>query len=238
MTSALMLASAGMALGSSNRSYSGSPTAVPSSLDFGQQKIGTTGSSQSVVVTVRCAGLDGTNMLTCSPPQTVYPMSIHASGDFIANAPNCPPVLVANNPYLYSSCVINVSFRPQRTGLRTGTLTTGSNPGSPTVSLSGTGVPTTSKKCKSKLSTILGTTGADQIAGTPGRDVINALGGNDKVSGLGGKDLICGGSGKDKLKGGPGKDTLLGQGGNDILKGGGANDKCKGGKGKDTLVSC
>jgi hypothetical protein len=92
--------------------------------------------------------------------------------------------------------------------------------------------------CKGKPSTILGTTGADQIVGTAGPDVIAALSGNDKISGLGSKDLICGGAGKDRLKGGPGKDTLLGQGGNDILKGGGANDLCKGGKGKDALSSC
>jgi hypothetical protein len=149
---ALLLASAGVALGSAGvRSYSGPPTAVPSSLDFGKQTVGTTsGSSQSVVVTVPCAGLDGTNMLTCSPPQTSYPMSIHASGDFTTYAPNCPPVLTANNPYLYSSCVINVGFKPEKTGLREGTLTTGANPGSPTVALSGKGLASASKKCTKK----------------------------------------------------------------------------------------
>jgi hypothetical protein len=129
---------------------SGPPTAVPSHLSYGEVTVGSESSPQSVVVTLPCPGLDGTSMTTCNPPSTTYPMAVKATGDFRAEAPNCPPALVADNPAVPVSCVINVFFKPTKKGKRTGTLRTGSNPGSPEVFLEGKGVKAKKKSCKQK----------------------------------------------------------------------------------------
>ena len=137
----------------------------------------------------------------------------------------------------------------------------GSDTGTVTVNVqaapgAGTGPGAQPVLCAGKVSTIVGTAGADKIAGTPRADVISSLGGNDKVKAGGGKDVVCGGggkdtlfgqagkdklfgqAGKDKLNGGGGKDKLVGGGGKDKLNGGGARDVCKGGKGQDTASGC
>jgi hypothetical protein len=139
---------------------SGPPSAIPTSLSFGSVTVNTPSSPQSVVVTLPCPGLDGTSMETCDPPSTTFPMAINASGDFKTYAPACPSALVASNPAVPVSCVINVTFKPTKTGKRTGLLSTGSNPGSPQVFLEGKGVKKTTncskkskkqkKKCKKK----------------------------------------------------------------------------------------
>jgi hypothetical protein len=103
-----------------------------------------------VVVTVPCPALGGTDHTVCVPESTSYPMSIKATGDYIADGRNCPPVLVAANPAVPVSCVINVTFKPRKTGKRTGTLTTGANPGSPEVFLEGKGIEGKVTKCKKK----------------------------------------------------------------------------------------
>ena len=97
---------------------SGPPTASQSSLSFGTT-VGLRSSPQSVVVTLPCPALGGTDHTVCVPDSTSYPMSIKATGDFIANGANCPPVLVAN-PAVPVSCAINVSFKPKKTGKRPG----------------------------------------------------------------------------------------------------------------------
>jgi Tol biopolymer transport system component len=89
--------------------------------------------------------------------------------------------------------------------------------------------------CRGKVSTIVGTGGADTITGTPRADVISSLGGNDRVKAAGRNDLICGGRGKDTLNGNNGNDKLYGQQGKDTLKGGPGKDTLKGGPGKDKL---
>jgi hypothetical protein len=129
---------------------SGPPTASKSSMSFGKSPIGLRSSPQSVVVTLPCPALGGTDHTVCVPDSTSYPMSIKATGDYIADGKNCPPVLVAANPAVPVSCVINVTFKPKKTGKRTGTLTTGANPGSPEVFLQGKGVKQKPKKHKKK----------------------------------------------------------------------------------------
>jgi hypothetical protein len=129
---------------------SGPPTASKSSLSFGNSTIGLLSSPQSVVVTLPCPALGGTDHTVCVPDSTSYPMSIKATGDYIAAGNNCPPVLVAANPAVPVSCVINVFFKPKKTGKRTGTLTTGANPGSPEVFLEGKGVKGKVTTCKKK----------------------------------------------------------------------------------------
>jgi Ca2+-binding RTX toxin-like protein len=90
--------------------------------------------------------------------------------------------------------------------------------------------------CDGQISTIVGSTGADDLVGNPGKDVITGLGGNDTIEGRGGGDVICGGDGGDTLIGGVGKDLLVGAAGADTLRVGGGNDTAFGGTGDDTLV--
>jgi hypothetical protein len=144
-TVALVVAAAGTAFAFT----SGPPTASRSSMSFGTWTVGLRSSPESVVVTVPCPALGGTDHTVCVPESTSYPMSIKATGDYIADGRNCPPVLVAANPAVPVSCVINVFFKPSKTGKRTGMLTTGANPGSPEVFLEGTGVKQ-KKSCKKK----------------------------------------------------------------------------------------
>jgi len=129
---------------------SGPPTALPSQLSFGSVTVGHPSSSQSVVVTVPCPALGGTSKTECSPPSTTYPITAKATADFKVNSANCPPALVADNPAVPVSCVINVFFKPTKTGKRTGLLSTGSNPGSPEVFLEGKGVKAKKKSCQQK----------------------------------------------------------------------------------------
>lgn len=74
----------------------------------------------------------------------------------------------------------------------------------------------TTRTCRGRPATIVGTGGKDRIRGTGKADVIVALGGNDVVKGRGGRDVICGGGGKDKLLGGAGRDVLVGGPGKDV----------------------
>jgi len=101
----------------------GTVTLSPSSLNFGNQTVGTTSSPQAVT-------------LTNSQSVSLSITSITTSGDY-AQTNNCGTSLAAN-----SSCTINVTFTPTTSGTRTGTLTVNDNgPGNPhTASLTGTGV--------------------------------------------------------------------------------------------------
>ncbi len=86
-----------------------------------------------------------------------------------------------------------------------------------------------------KLSTIVGTSGADRLVGTPGRDLVIGGPGNDVLRGNEGADLLCGGPGDDMLSGGRGDDRLRGGEGSDRLFGRAGADHLSGGAGMDVL---
>lgn len=89
--------------------------------------------------------------------------------------------------------------------------------------------------CNGVPTTIVGTSGSDDIEGTAGADVIASLGGDDKVRGRGGNDTICGGGGNDDLGGDSGNDTIFGNSGNDKIRGESGNDRLNGGSGNDNI---
>jgi len=99
-------------------------TVAPASLTFSSQNVGTTSSSQSVVVSNT-----GSNSMTIS--------SIEAGGDF-AETDTCTTAPVAAS----ATCTIHVTFSPTAAGSRSGTLTISDNAqGNPhTVTLGGTGL--------------------------------------------------------------------------------------------------
>jgi Ca2+-binding RTX toxin-like protein len=88
----------------------------------------------------------------------------------------------------------------------------------------------------SRVSTTLGTTGADTLTGTAGPDFIMGLAGDDNLSGGNGDDKVFGNAGNDTLNGGAGNDVLSGGAGNDTLLGGDGADRLYGGPGSDTLT--
>lgn len=100
-----------------------SATLSPSSLGFGSVLVGSTSAAQTV-------------SLSNPGPQSLLISGISVSGDF-AQTSNCPASLGPG-----TSCLINVTFSPAASGLRTGALVVSSNsiPATPVVSLSGTGL--------------------------------------------------------------------------------------------------
>lgn len=60
-----------------------------------------------------------------------------------------------------------------------------------------------------RLSTIIGTPGADTISGNQNDNLIQGLSGDDYLSGQGGMDVLAGGRGNDRLFGGDGDDTYV-----------------------------
>ena len=96
-----------------------------SSLDFGQQVVGTASQPKTISVTNT-----GTTDLTVR--------DVTAAGDFAADATGCTAQPVPPG----QACAINVTFSPTATGSRSGTLTITSNAASSpdTVTLTGTGV--------------------------------------------------------------------------------------------------
>jgi hypothetical protein len=113
----------------------GSATLSPTSLNFGNQTVGTPSSSQQLTLTNNQSA-----SLTIS--------GITASGDY-AQTNNCGGSVPANG-----TCTVNVVFTPTTTGTRTGTLTvTDNGPGSPqTASLTGVGVQSSSSCVTGTLS--------------------------------------------------------------------------------------
>jgi len=98
--------------------------------------------------------------------------------------------------------------------------------------------------CAGRITTVVGTGGADILVGTPGDDVVVGRGGDDLIIGRAGDDVICGGGGDDSVWGGPGADAIFGQAGQDLLSGGdgmdhvygeGGDDRLGGGEGDDSL---
>ena len=121
--------------------YVTTATVVPSSLNFSTQAVGTTSSSQPVVVTDT-----GANPITIS--------AVTASGDF-TETDDCVTAKfkAAAKPAVSGSCTINVTFTPTAAGSRSGTLTINDNAqGNPhTVALSGTGLAATAQLSASSL---------------------------------------------------------------------------------------
>jgi hypothetical protein len=105
---------------SSSQPPTGSLSADPSTVDFGQQNVGTTSAARQV--TVRNTG---------SAP--VAFSGVAATGDF-AQTNTCPATLAAG-----ATCTASVTFRPTAAGARTGALTVNSNANPLTVGLTGTG---------------------------------------------------------------------------------------------------
>ncbi|PYU92881.1 MAG: hypothetical protein DMG25_10945, partial [Acidobacteria bacterium] len=95
----------------------------PAALNFGDQKVGTTGATQKVT-------------LSNIGNQTLTLSGFDVTGDF-SQTDNCPATLVPA-----ASCSLSVSFRPTQPGFRAGTITASSSTapgGNQTVSLGGTG---------------------------------------------------------------------------------------------------
>jgi hypothetical protein len=103
----------------------GSVTLAPSSLNFGNQNVGTTSAQQMLT-------------LTNSQSTALTGISLSITGtnasDF-AETDNCGTTVAAN-----SSCTINVTFTPAAAGSRTATFTATDSAGTQTAGLSGTGV--------------------------------------------------------------------------------------------------
>ena len=124
----------------------GSVTLTPSTVNFGNQGVGTTSGAQPVTLfngngtalTGISVGLTGTN-----------------AGDF-AQSNNCGTTVAAN-----SSCTINVTFTPTVAGSRAATLTVTDSAGTQSSSLTGTGTdataPTTQITSPTNGATVSGT---------------------------------------------------------------------------------
>lgn len=97
----------------------------------------------------------------------------------------------------------------------------------------------------SKMRSIDGKDGDDEIRGHKGKDKLKGGEGNDHIKGEKGDDYLAGDAGNDQLFGGVGNDTIVGGVGNDTiygaqgkdsLNGGEGNDLLDGGQGKDVLL--
>jgi hypothetical protein len=102
-----------------------SVTLSPASLNFGNQNVGTTSSSQPLTL--------ANNQTSALTGVSVSITGTNAS-DF-AETDNCGTSVAAN-----SSCTINVTFTPSASGARSATLTVTDSAGTQTSTLSGTGV--------------------------------------------------------------------------------------------------
>jgi hypothetical protein len=116
-------------------------TITPTSVDYGNRQLGTSGPAQAFTLKVRCTLVI---FPTTKCLQDTFSPSISTSGQF-AQTNNCPATLtgLATKPGVdpelgAQTCTINVTFTPTSTGPIPGTLSTGS--GGPTAALSGNGV--------------------------------------------------------------------------------------------------
>ncbi|HEY3476162.1 MAG TPA: putative Ig domain-containing protein [Anaerolineales bacterium] len=75
-----------------------------------------------------------------------------------------------------------------------------------------------------RISTFIGTSGADMLFGNHNDNLLQGLNGDDFLSGQDGSDVLEGGQGNDRLFGDVGNDTLSGGEGSDTLSGGIGSD--------------
>ncbi|MDX3534529.1 calcium-binding protein [Streptomyces sp. MB09-01] len=151
---------------------------------------------------------------------------------------------------------VQVVAEPRATGTLSDTATAGSAQTDPVPANNTATAASTVDNARG--CTIIGTSGADNLAGGFGNDVICALSGNDVIRAGYGNDTVHGGPGNDNadggfgndvLGGGPGTDTLTGSygddrldtvdtvSGNDTANGGPGTDACTTDPG-DTRLSC
>jgi len=97
-------------------------TATPTTLPFGNQRVGTTSAGQDVTLTNKGSSL-------------IYISNITASGDFAASSTTCGSTLASGG-----KCTVSVTFSPGAVGAFSGTLTVSASAPVPTVGLTGTGV--------------------------------------------------------------------------------------------------
>jgi hypothetical protein len=103
----------------------GSVTLAPSSVNFGNQNVGTTSAQQTLTLSnSQSTALTGISLAITG-----------ANASDFAETDNCGTSIAAN-----TSCTINVTFTPAAAGSRTGTLTATDSAGTQSSSLSGTGV--------------------------------------------------------------------------------------------------
>jgi Ca2+-binding RTX toxin-like protein len=124
--------------------------------------------------------------------------------------------------------------------------------GSYTLTFSGGGIATTTRKAtigtanvkldllnpatspsETASAQISGTSANNTLTGRTGADTILALGGDDLLYGLAGHDRLDGGPGNDRMAGSTGNDYLIGRAGRDFLNGGAGNDRLYGGPDPD-----
>jgi len=143
LTTALLAATASTA--------SATRTLSPTSTDYGNRQVGTTGPAQAFTLRVRCTLVvfPTTKCIedTFSPSISITSGQFGLTSSQFAQTNNCPATMtgLATKPGVdpqegETSCTINVTFTPTSTGPKVGTLRTGS--GGPTAGLSGSGVTT------------------------------------------------------------------------------------------------
>ena len=178
---------------------------VPTSIEFGQQRAGTTSAERVATVTNSGQPRLRPGAVTLAGPN---------AGQFAVTSNSCTGARIAPG----GSCGVGVTYTPNGGGAHNATLMIASNgAGAPhTVSLAGIGDDT---RCQGvSANAVRGTASRDRLTGTALADAIVGLGGNDVLSGLAGNDCLSGGRGRDRLSGGAGRDRLSGGPGNDRLR--------------------
>ncbi len=118
-------------------------SANPASLSFGSAVVGSSGGTEPTTIT---------NTGTSSA--TISSIAVTAGGSDFSQTNNCGTTLAVN-----ASCTVNVSFQPSAGGTRSGSLTVTSNAPSLSVSLSGTGISSTTNLALNQPITATSTTG-------------------------------------------------------------------------------
>jgi hypothetical protein len=145
----LTLSVTAILVGAMASTASATRTLSPTSTDYGNRQVGTTGPAQAFMLRVRCTLVvfPTTRCIedTFSPSIRITSGQFGLTSDQFAQTNNCPATMTgqATKPGVdpqegEASCTINVTFTPTNTGPKAGTLRTGS--GGPTAALTGTGV--------------------------------------------------------------------------------------------------
>lgn len=129
-------------------------TAMPSSIDFGKQKVGSQSSPQ--IVSIRggvCTDVDGDPGPPWVPTPLCFfePMDVAVAGPFSILSNSCPAMLAGQlGP---GGCTVSVAFNPPSRGEHEGFLRLQSSPMAHGVLLSGKGCKETKAKAKAKAKT-------------------------------------------------------------------------------------